>query len=131
MIVYALEQGWKYCIILILKEEKHRQLRKFVILWKKVKETGILIDKPKPKLHSMCCALFLKIALSAVKLMSFGLLAAAIWQRCTIVCGGAVKDKCYTDKPEAINALKDNIREGLVKYGGTQSIMCLKIIPIM
>ena len=24
---------------------------------------------------------------------------------------GAVKDKCYADKPEAIDALKDNIRE--------------------
>ena len=24
---------------------------------------------------------------------------------------GAVKDKCYTDKPEIIDALKDNIRE--------------------
>ena len=26
---------------------------------------------------------------------------------------GAVKDKCYTDKPEAIDALKDNIREAM------------------
>ena len=24
---------------------------------------------------------------------------------------GAVKDKCYADKPETIDALKDNIRE--------------------
>ena len=31
----------------ILKEEKHCLLRMFVILWKKVNETGILIDKPK------------------------------------------------------------------------------------
>ena len=31
----------------ILEEEKHRQLRIFVILWKKWKKTGILIDKPK------------------------------------------------------------------------------------
>ena len=31
----------------ILEEEKHRQLCMFVVLWKKVKETGILIDKPK------------------------------------------------------------------------------------
>ena len=31
----------------ILKKEKHRQLRMFVILCEKVKETGILIDKPK------------------------------------------------------------------------------------
>ena len=30
-----------------LEEEKHRQIRMFAILWKKVKETGILIDKPK------------------------------------------------------------------------------------
>ena len=36
----------------ILEEEKHHQLRMFVILGKKVKETGTLIDKPmreKPK----------------------------------------------------------------------------------
>ena len=26
---------------------------------------------------------------------------------------GTVKDKCYTDKPEAIDALKDNIREAI------------------
>ena len=26
---------------------------------------------------------------------------------------GAVKDKCYADKPEAIDALKDNIREAI------------------
>ena len=31
----------------ILEEEKHHQLRMFVILWKEVKETGILIDKTK------------------------------------------------------------------------------------
>ena len=40
----------------------------------------------------------------------------------------AVKDKCYADKPEAIDALKDNIREVI---GCTQSIMCLKIEPIV
>ena len=26
---------------------------------------------------------------------------------------GAVKDKCYADKPETIDALKNNIREGI------------------
>ena len=31
----------------ILEEKKYRQFRMFVILWKKVKETGFLIDKPK------------------------------------------------------------------------------------
>ena len=38
---------------------------------------------------------------------------------------GAVKDKYYADKPETIDALKDNIREV------TQSIMCLKIASIV
>ena len=33
--------------IRILEEEKHRQFRAFVILYGKVKETGILIDKAK------------------------------------------------------------------------------------
>ena len=35
----------------------------------------------QPKLHSMYCALFLKIVLSAAELMSFGHLGAAIWHR--------------------------------------------------
>ena len=48
------------------------------------------------KLHSMFCVLFLKIALSAVELMS-------------------VKDKCYVDKPETIDALKDNIRKAIAE----------------
>ena len=39
------------------------------------------------KLHSMLCAMFLKIVLSA--------------------------DKGYADKPEVIDALKDNIREAI------------------
>ena len=41
----------------------------------------------QPKLHSMFCALFLKIALSAEELTSFGHLGAAIWCRWTIICG--------------------------------------------
>ena len=43
--------------------------------------------------------------------MSFGQLGAAIWHRWTIIY--AIKDKCYADKPETIDALKDNIREGI------------------
>ena len=40
----------------------------------------------QPKLHSMFCALFLKLALSATELMSFGHLGAAIWHRWIIIC---------------------------------------------
>ena len=67
----------------------------------------------QPKLHSMFCALFLKIAISAAELMSFGHLGAAILAivRWTIIC--AVKDKCYADKPETIDALKDHILEAI------------------
>ena len=54
----------------------------------------------QPKLYSMFCAMFLKIALSAAELLGYYL-----W--------GAVKDKCYADKPEKIDALKDNIREAI------------------
>ena len=60
----------------------------------------------QPKLHSMFCALFLKIALSAAELMPFGHLGPLdyyLW--------GVVKDKCYADKPKRIDTLKDNIRE--------------------
>ena len=47
--------------------------------------------------------------------MSFGHLGAAIWHRCTIICGRAVKDKSYSDKRELIDALRDNIREAIGK----------------
>ena len=43
-----LQNVCQYCVR-IFKEEKHRQLHMFVILRKKVKVTGILIDKPKHK----------------------------------------------------------------------------------
>ena len=64
----------------------------------------------QPKLHSMFCALFLKIALSAADVgwpprCDLTLLGYYLW--------GAVKDKCYTDKPETIDALKDNIGEAI------------------
>ena len=41
----------------------------------------------QPKLHWMICTLFLKIALSATELMSFGHLGAAIWHLWTIIFG--------------------------------------------
>ena len=46
--------------------------------------------------------------------------AAVVWppRRCDLTpldyyLWGAVKDNCYADKPETINALKDNIREAI------------------
>ena len=60
----------------------------------------------------MFCVLFLKIALSSAELMSFGHLVTVIWHRWTIICG-MMNDKCYADKPEAIDALKDNIHEAI------------------
>ena len=54
----------------------------------------------QPKLYLPLCALFLKIALSAA-------------DRWTIFFWGAVKEKCYIDKPETINALRDNIRRAI------------------
>ena len=41
----------------------------------------------QPKLRSMFCDLFLRITLSAAKLLSFAHLEAAIWQRWTNICG--------------------------------------------
>ena len=63
------------------------------------------------KLHSMFCALFLKIVLSTVELLSFGHLGAGA----PYYLGGAVSDTCYADKAETIDALKDNIREAIGK----------------
>ena len=45
--------------------------------------------------------------------MSFGHLEAAIGHRWTIICGVPFKDKCYADKSEIIDALKDNINESI------------------
>ena len=40
-----------------------------------------------------------------------------------------VKDKCYANKSETIDALKDNIREVIGEIQLHKSIMCLKIEP--
>ena len=67
----------------------------------------------QPKLHSIFCTLFLKIALSAAELMSFGHLASCDLIPLDYYLWRAVKDKCYVHKPETIDALKDNIREAI------------------
>ena len=83
----------------------------------------------QPKQYSMFCALFLKIISSR---------ADVVWQlrRCDLsqldyYLWSAVKDKCYADKPEAIDALRTIFVKPVVKYSCTQSIMCLKIGPIV
>ena len=44
---------------------------------------------------------------------------------------GAVRFKCYADKPEPIDALKDNVREAIGEIQlCIRSIMCLNIRPI-
>ena len=61
------------------------------------------------KLYSMFCALLLKSALSdpvgPPRSCDLTRLDSYLW--------GAVKDKCYADKPERFDALKDNIREAI------------------
>ena len=60
----------------------------------------------QPKLHSIVCVLFLKIAFSAAELISFGHLEAAIWHRWTIICGNKCTNiwfqqdgaTCYTSE---------------------------------
>ena len=69
------------------------------------------------KLHSMYCALFLKTALSATELMYY------LW--------GAIKDKCYADKPEAIDVFMDNIREAIGEIKLYKVDNVLKIGPIV
>ena len=58
----------------------------------------------QPKLHSMVCALFLKIVWPPWS-CDLTTLDYYLWS--------AVRDKCYADKPETIDALKDNIREAI------------------
>ena len=36
-----------------------------------------------------------------------------VWRNLDYYLWGALKDKCYADKPETIDALKDNIREAI------------------
>ena len=55
----------------------------------------------------MFCGLFLKIALSAAEPRICDLTPLAYYLL------GAVKDKCYADTPETIDALKDNICEAI------------------
>ena len=62
----------------------------------------------------MFCTMFLKIALSAASN------ADAVWPPrirnltpLDYYLWGAIKDKCYADKPETIDSLKDNIREAI------------------
>ena len=67
----------------------------------------------QPNLHTIFDAQFLKMALSTSELIcpswSCDLTLLDYYFR------GAVKDKCYADKPKTIDALKDNIRE-VMKY---------------
>ena len=73
----------------------------------------------QPKLRSMFCAVFLKIALSAAELRfdTVGLLFVGY---------------CHAYKPKTIDVLKDNIREAIGEIQlHTLYIMCLKIGPIV
>ena len=85
----------------------------------------------QPKLHSMFCALFLKIALSAAELMSFGHLATAIWHRWTIICGVPSKISVTPTSHRQLTLYRTIFVKPLVKYSCTQSIMCLQIGPIV
>ena len=79
------------------------------------------LSATQPKLHSMFCALFLFVyPRPCCDLLP---LNYYLWD--------AVKEKCYADKLETIDALKYNIREAIGEYSCTQSIMCLKIGPIV
>ena len=77
---------WKWA-----RRGRYSQLRSFT----KIEEENIrtfgfnrtALRATQPKLHSMFRALFLKIALSAAELISFGNLGAAIWHLWTIICG--------------------------------------------
>ena len=88
-------------------------LKEFLFTKIKEEDIGNIWFQQDGALHLMFSALFLKIALSAAELKSFGHLRAAFWLRWTIICEGAIEDKCYADKPETTDALKDKIREAI------------------
>ena len=67
----------------------------------------------QPKLHSMFCDLFFGDRIIIPR-------ADVVWppRSCDLTpldyyLWAAVKDKCYADKPETIDALKDYIREAI------------------
>ena len=68
------------------------------------------------KLHSMFCALFLKIALSAAELMSFGHTVGLLFVECR-------QNKLYTDKPDII----DNICLGKLPLINAASLISVKL----
>ena len=70
----------------------------------------------------MFCALFLKIALSAADLMSFS-------HHGDYYLWDAVKDKCYVDKPNTIDALKDNSREAMSPWSSRKCVGLLDEKP--
>ena len=79
-------------------------------LFKKIDRKNIfnrtLLRATQPKLHLMFCALFWRSHYQPQSCYYY-YLYCYLW--------GAVKDKCFADKPKTIQALKDNIREAI--YG--------------
>ena len=67
----------------------HKKLKRRILAAHDFNRTALRATQPK--LHSMFCALFLKTALSAAELMSFGHIEAAISHRWTIICGAPLK----------------------------------------
>ena len=91
--------------------------------------TALGATQPKP--HLMFYAMFLKIALSAAELMSFGHFGAAISHRWSIIYGVRSKLSVTPTSQWHLTLLRKMYVKRLVKYSCTQSIMCLKIEPIV
>ena len=73
---------------------------------------NMALHATQPKLHSMFCALFLKIIRRAYYCLAISELG---FVNVELFLGGAVNDKYYADKPETIDALKDNIPETIAE----------------
>ena len=71
------------------------------------------LSATQPKLHSMFCTLFLKIALSQPQNSCRLATSQLRFDIVVLLFVGSVKDKCYADKPETIDALKDNNCEAI------------------
>ena len=84
-----------------------------------------------PKLHSMFCALFLTIILSATELMSFGHLGASIWHRWTIIYRVPSKISVTPTSQRRYDALKDNIPQAIGEIQLHTIDNVIKIGPIV
>ena len=117
MVVYMLEQRWESGPAINLQKMPILAKQKNIFSDEAHFDLGVCV---KTRTHTLKCrrsqneSLFLKISR----------IADVVWQprRCDLTpldyyLWSAVKDKCYANKPDTIDALKDTIRKAIREVG--------------